>query len=210
MWLQRTHVATIPYKTIIDINKLCTKNPTSKITIPPLETLFLVESSSSIIIHRHHGNTKERGKLLQYLNIGDHLCIQGYFLSRWTRPSQATRPRLCGFFFLEFSPWSRSRDAINFIWCSRRRGTSPPTIIHTPTPNTTTDGGCDRHPWEYLTPTTTHKSRCVYCPTWWRRKAGIYCMPVPGWLCISSRSWARCMHERFRTSASIQSIAYCS
>ena len=39
------------------------------------------------------------------------------------------------------SPWSPDPDAVNFIRCSRRRGTPPPAVIHAPickTANTTT------------------------------------------------------------------------
>ena len=43
---------------------------------------------------------------------------------RWDRVFVAGRPGS--------SPWSPDLDAVNFIRCSRRRGTSPPAIIHTP------------------------------------------------------------------------------
>jgi hypothetical protein len=129
-----------PHETNMDVKQLCTKNPTSKIITPPLENLV----PRRIVVHHHPPSPpwkRQRKRQTAAITWSGRAPLHTMMLFEpMNRTAASDEIETLWHIGQWSSPWSPDPGAVNFIWCSRRRGTTPHAIIHAPnckTPNTT-------------------------------------------------------------------------
>jgi hypothetical protein len=119
------------------VKQLCTKNPTRSITTsPPLGKLVPRQN----IVHRRPllpaWLCRKKGEYPRYQDIGEHLCIHRCF-EPMNRTAASNETETLWHVGRGSSPWPLDPDAVNFILCSRRRGTTSSAVICAPNYKTT-------------------------------------------------------------------------
>jgi hypothetical protein len=134
-----------------------------KLQFHPWRILCLAETSSAIVLRRHHGSARKRDEQPPYRDLGEHHCIQGCFradeLGQRTRWDRDFMTRRSGIFPVVTRPQRRQLHLMqskkrNIITCHYPRAQLK---------DSKHNNGCrhDRRPRERRPSTTIYESRWI-------------------------------------------------